>query len=75
MLVRAACIMVPQNNGPKAPIWLSGKETSCLPFARSGTFGLDILPKRNFSLIQPSFHSGIRLVPGNVVMHAIGMYV
>ena len=52
--VRAACIIVPQNDGLKAPIQLSGKGRSCLAFARSGMFGLSIAPKEKLSpLFKP----------------------
>ena len=38
-------------------------------------FGLGIVPKEKLSHpFNPSFHSEIRLVPGNVVMVAIDMY-
>ena len=42
--VRAACIIVPYNDGSKAPIWLSGRGRSCLAFVRSWMFGLGIAP-------------------------------
>ena len=74
MLVRSACIIVPYNDDSKAPIQLSGRERSCLAFARSAMFGLEIALKEKLSsLIQPSFHSGIGLVPENVVMVTIDM--
>ena len=66
--------MVPYNNGSKAPIRLSGRGRSCLAFARSGMFRLGIEPKEKLSQpIQPNFHSGIRLVAGNMVMVATDM--
>ena len=55
-----------------APIRLSARGWSCLAFVRSGMFGLGIAPKEKLS--ETLFHSGIRLVPGNVVMVAIDMY-
>ena len=60
--IRAARIIVPYNNGSKAPIRLSGRGRFCLAFARSGMFGLDIVPKEKLSrLVNISFHSGIDL--------------
>ena len=47
--VRAECIIVPYNDGSKAPIRLSGRGRSCLAFVRSGTFGLGIAPKEELS--------------------------
>ena len=49
--VRAACIIVPYNDGSKAPIWLSEKERPCLAFARSGMFGLGIMAKEKLSCL------------------------
>ena len=42
---RAACIIVPHNDGSKASIRLSGRGRSCLAFAKSGMFGLGIASK------------------------------
>ena len=47
--VRAACIIVPYNDGFEAPIRLSGRGRSCLAFVRSGMFGLGIAPKEKLS--------------------------
>ena len=49
--VRAACIIVPNNEGSKVPVWLSGRGRSCLVFARSGMFELGIVPKE-FNLVS-----------------------
>ena len=46
---RAACIIVPYNDGSKASIRLSGRVRSCLAFAGSRMFGLDIAPKEKLS--------------------------
>ena len=59
--VRALCIM--------CHIW------SCLAFGRSWMFGLGIaFEGETFLPSQPSLHSGIRLVSGNMFMVAIDMY-
>ena len=47
--VRATCIILPYNDGSKAPIRLSGRGRSCLAFVRSGMFGLGIAPKEKLS--------------------------
>ena len=47
--VRAAFIIVPYNNGSKAPIRLSGRGRSCLALVRSRIFGLGIAPKEKLS--------------------------
>ena len=49
--VRFACLIVPYNDSPKAPIRLSGKGRSCLTFVRSGMFGLGIAPKEKISCL------------------------
>ena len=50
-------------------------ERSCLTFARAGIFwARHTTEGETFLPIQPSFHSGIRVVPGNVVTVAIDMY-
>ena len=49
--IRAACVIVPYNDGSKAPTKLSGRERSCLTFARSGMFGLGIAPKEKPSCL------------------------
>ena len=72
--VRAACIIVPYNDGSKAPIRLSGRGRSSLAFARSGMFGLGIALKEKISRLFNPVSIGIKLVPGNVVMVAINMY-
>ena len=47
--VRATYIIIPENNGSKAPIQLSGRGRSCLAFVRSGMFGLGTAPKEKLS--------------------------
>ena len=47
--VRAACIIVPYNDGSKSPIRLSARRRSCVAFGRSRMFGLDIAPKEKLS--------------------------
>ena len=47
--VRAACIIVPYNDGSKSPIRLSARGRSCVAFGRSRMFGLDIAPKEKLS--------------------------
>ena len=47
--VRAAWIIVPYNDGFKAPTRQSGRGRSCLAFVRSRTFGLGIAPKEKLS--------------------------
>ena len=47
--VRAACIIVPYNDGSKAPIRLSARGRSCPAFVRSEMFGLGIAPKEKLS--------------------------
>ena len=52
--VRAACIIIPYNDGSRAPIWLSGRGRSYLAFTRSEMFGLRIAPKEKIShLFKP----------------------
>ena len=68
--IRAACIIVPYNDGSEAPIPLSERGRSCLIFGRSGMFGLGIVPKE---IRLHILHIGLRLVPGNVVMVLIDM--
>ena len=68
--VRGTCIIVPYNDGSKAPIRLSGRGRSCLAFARSGMFGLGIAPKEKLSRLFNPVSKEIRLVPGKVVMVA-----
>ena len=46
---RVLCIIVPYNDGSKAPIQLSGRGRSCLAFVRSEIFGLGIAPKEKLS--------------------------
>ena len=72
--VRAACVVLPYNDGSKAPIRLSGRGRFCLVVARSGMFGLGIAPKEKLSRLFNPVSIGIRLVPGNVFMVAIDMY-
>ena len=47
--IRAVCIIVPYSDGLKAPIRLLGRGRSCLGFARSGMFELDIALKKKLS--------------------------
>ena len=47
--VRAGCIIIPYNDGSKAPIQLWGRGRSCLAYARSRMFGLGIAPKERLS--------------------------
>ena len=47
--VRAACLMVPCNDGSKNSFGCQRGERSCLVLARSGMFGLDIAPKKKLS--------------------------
>ena len=56
--VRAACIIVPYNDGCKAHTRLSGRGKPFLVFVRSGMFGIGIAPKEKLScLFNPvSFH-------------------
>ena len=49
--VRVACIIVPYNNGSKAPIRLSGRGRSILAFVRSGMFGQGIALKEKLSCL------------------------
>ena len=54
--VKTVSIIVPYKDGSKAPICLSVRGRSCLAFARSGIFGLDIAPKEKLSrLFNPVF--------------------
>ena len=48
---RAACIIVPYNDGSKAPTRLSGRRRSRLAFTKSGMFWLDIAPKEKLSCL------------------------
>ena len=52
--VRATCIIVPQNDGSKAPIRLSRRGMSCAAFARSGMLDMVLKDKlsRLFSLVS-----------------------
>ena len=49
--LRAACIIVPYNDGSKKPIRLLRRGKSCLVFARSGMFALSIAPKEKLSCL------------------------
>ena len=49
--VRATYIIIPENDGSKAPIQLLGRGRSCLGFVRSGIFGLGIAPKKKLSCL------------------------
>ena len=60
--VRAACIIVPYNDGSKAPIRLLGGG-SFLAFARSEMFGLGIALKEKFCRLSNPVSIGIKLVP------------
>ena len=47
--VKAACVIIPYNDGSKAPIWLLGRGRCCLAFVRSGIIGLGIAPMEKLS--------------------------
>ena len=68
------CIIVPYDDGLKAPIQLLERGKSRLAFARSGMFGLGIALKEKLSCPFNPVSVRIKLVPGNLVMVAIDMY-
>ena len=74
--VSTACIIAPDNDDWKSPIWLSERRT----LSEGGFFSIwDVWTRHKtedetFLPIQVNFYSGIRLVPGNVVTVTIDIY-
>ena len=73
--VRAACIVVPYNNGFEAPIGLSGENGFVYRLLSWDVWAGHGSKEEAFSPVESSLHSGIRLVSENMVIVAIDMYV
>ena len=50
--VRPVCIILPYNDGLKAPIQVSGRRRPCLAFARYGMFGQVLAPEEKLRTIK-----------------------